>query len=271
MGRPGTSRLGAAHPKAHGSDSRDSGEGRLDPVRWRRPARGMLLRLAAVAVLLGTAALMAWSPPQSCGDQVGVAAASRAAAASTPPNGDRPPGTAKSPYGGGGPGTTTDGRGGPGTASDGRGGPGTASDGGSGGPGTTTAGGPAGKPDGKRPADAGPAGDHSTGGDDPASDAAAAQLAAAGAPAVPPGSLGVPVRLADPTALALVRAGNRVDLLRREGADGKTTSVAAAALVLDVTGAGDPTGGLLLALSPAEAERAVADPDHGFAILIRPG
>jgi len=88
---------------------------------------------------------------------------------------------------------------------------------------------------------------------------------------VPPGSVGVPVRLADPTALSLVRPGNRVDLLRLDES-GVSTAVAAAALVLRVTGAGDPiAGGLLLALSPAEAQRAVAEPGHGFAILIRPG
>jgi hypothetical protein len=88
---------------------------------------------------------------------------------------------------------------------------------------------------------------------------------------VPPGSVGVPVRLADPTALSLVRPGNRVDLLSVDDA-GDTTAVAASALVLRVTGAGDPTaGGLLLALSPSEADRAVAAPGHGFAILIRSG
>jgi hypothetical protein len=88
--------------------------------------------------------------------------------------------------------------------------------------------------------------------------------------AVPLGSVGVPIRLADPTALSLVHPGNRVDLLRLDETGG-STAVAAAALVLRVTGAGDPTaGGLLLALSPAEAPRAVAEPSHGFAILIRP-
>ncbi|MFF5079644.1 hypothetical protein ACFY36_21530 [Actinoplanes sp. NPDC000266] len=88
---------------------------------------------------------------------------------------------------------------------------------------------------------------------------------------MPSGTVGVPVRLADPTALSLVKPGNRVDLLRLDD-KGATTSVAAAALVLTVTGASDPTtGGLLLALSPAEAERAVATSSHGFAVLIRPG
>ena len=101
-----------------------------------------------------------------------------------------------------------------------------------------------------------------------ATSGAASSAAAAGV--VPPGSVGVPVRLADPTALSLVRPGNRVDLLRLD--ETGSTAVAAAALVLRVTGAGDPTaGGLLLALSPAEAQHAVAGPGQGFAILIRPG
>ena len=88
---------------------------------------------------------------------------------------------------------------------------------------------------------------------------------------IPPGSVGVPVRLADPTALTVVRPGNRVDLLRLDGDQGRTTAVANAVLVLEVTGADDPaTGGLLLALGPAEAERAVAAAGRGFAIVIRP-
>ncbi|WP_433827367.1 hypothetical protein ACQP2E_35695 [Actinoplanes sp. CA-015351] len=87
--------------------------------------------------------------------------------------------------------------------------------------------------------------------------------------AIPAGLVGVPVRLADPTALALVRAGQRVDLLR---SGDPSTAVASNALVLEVAGESDPaTGGLLLALSPDEAERAVAAADQGFAILIRPG
>ncbi|WP_328478739.1 hypothetical protein OHA21_35535 [Actinoplanes sp. NBC_00393] len=94
-----------------------------------------------------------------------------------------------------------------------------------------------------------------------------------GVTAVPAGSVGLPVRLADPAALAVVRPGNRVDLLRLEDDDGRrTTPVASNALVLEVTGKDDPvTGGLLLALRPADAERAVAAPGRGFAILIRPG
>lgn len=87
--------------------------------------------------------------------------------------------------------------------------------------------------------------------------------------AVPEGKVGVPVRLADPTALTLVRPGQRVDLLRPGEV---STHVASAALVLEVTGADDPTtGGLLLALSPGEAVQAMAVSGEGFAILIRPG
>lgn len=94
--------------------------------------------------------------------------------------------------------------------------------------------------------------------------------ASAGPPEVPRGNVGVPVRLAEPTALSLVRPGDRVDLLSVDGTDSRP--VAAAALVLKVTGADDPaSGGLLLALTPAEAQRAVTSPGRGFAVLIRPG
>jgi hypothetical protein len=170
-------------------------------VRWRRPGRGMLLRLAAVAVLLATAAAVSWSPPQPCAPSAGarrtgghttvaaarVSAAASGAVAATPP------------------------------------------------------------------------------------DRSAAAAAPDGSRVMPAGSVGVPVRLADPTALGLVRPGNRVDLLRL-GAGGGATTVAVAALVLDVTGASDPTaGGLLLALTPTEARQAVTTPERGFAIVIRPG
>jgi hypothetical protein len=79
------------------------------------------------------------------------------------------------------------------------------------------------------------------------------------------------VRLAEPAALALVRPGDRVDLVRVEER-GTTTPVGQDALVLGVTGADDPlTGGLLLALDPDAAKRAVAPPGRGFAVLLRPG
>jgi len=90
-------------------------------------------------------------------------------------------------------------------------------------------------------------------------------------PAVPPGSVGVPIRLAEPTALKLVRPGDHVDVFRVPGTDGSPQAVATAALVLGVTGADDPNaGGLLLALTPAEARRTVTTPAGGYAVLIRP-
>jgi hypothetical protein len=96
---------------------------------------------------------------------------------------------------------------------------------------------------------------------------------------VPAGSVGVPIRLADPSTLGLVRPGNRVDLLR---VGGSSPPVATSALVLEVGDTGDPTtGSLLLALTRAEAEQVVAAqgsltqggasaPGPGFAVLIRP-
>ena len=158
---------------------------RLDPVRWRRPGGGTLLRLLTVTGLLVTAAAVLWLEPAGCTPS--TTAATSGAATATP------------------------------------------------------------------------------------SSSAALSEQTEGVRPIPPGSVGVPVRLADPTALTVVRPGNRVDLLRLNDDDGRTTPVASAALVLEVTGAGDPaTGGLLLALGPAEAERAVAASGRGFAIVIRP-
>lgn len=177
-------------------------EPRLDPVRWRRPGRGMLMRMGAVAALLLVGAAAAWSRPPVC-------APAPAAAPST--------------------GARTSGRD------------------------AATAAGPA-----TAPAATGTAAEPATGGE-------------RGAHPVPPGRIGVPVRLAEPTALALVHPGDRVDLLRVDGTGRGAGAVAVAAPVLDVTGADDPiTGGLLLALRPAEAESAVAGQGRGFAVLIRP-
>lgn len=90
-------------------------------------------------------------------------------------------------------------------------------------------------------------------------------------PTVPPGSIGVPIRLAEPAALKLVRPGDHVDVFRVPGTDGSPQAIATAALVLGVTGADDPsTGGLLLALTPTEARRTVTTPGGGYAVLIRP-
>jgi hypothetical protein len=156
---------------------------RLDPVRWRRPSRGTLLRLVSVTVLLLTAAAVLWVEPTGCFPTE-----------ATP----QPSGPSIRPAASSAPGGTA------------------------------------------RP--------------------------------IPPGNVGVPVRLADPTALAVVRPGNRVDLLRLDGDRDRTTAVASAALVLEVTGADDPVaGGLLLALEPEAARQAVAASGRGFAIVIRPG
>jgi|SRR4051812_40284853 hypothetical protein len=220
MGKFGSSRRGStAQPTTHGSTRRPRGDGRLDPVRWRRPGRGLLIRLVAVAALLATAAAVSWSPRQSCKSpptgRVTSSAASR---------------TSAEPRTGIGTGAAT----GSGTATGVRSGTGT--------------------------------------GVDQARVGSAAQEGALPEGAVPEGSVGVPIRLADPTALSLVHPGNRVDLLRIDDPGGHSTAVAGAALVLRVTGAGDPaTGGLLLALSPQEAHQAVISSRQGFAIVIRPG
>jgi hypothetical protein len=92
-----------------------------------------------------------------------------------------------------------------------------------------------------------------------------------GRPVVPRGSVGVPVRLAEPAALSLVRPGDRVDLFRVEKSGG-TTPIATAALILARTAADDPlTGGLLIALRPPEAKTALSDAGRGFAVMLRAG
>jgi hypothetical protein len=195
-------------------------------VRWRRPGRGTLLRLAAVAALLATAAAVLWSPPKQGCDQPAAGVAGSAASGAT--RGPASSGGDKNPANGG----TGLGVGAAGSAD---GGAGSAAEG------TATG----------------------NGGADSGNGAAA--------PGVPEGSVGVPIRLADPTALGLVRPGNRVDLLKVDDAGGKPAEVAGSALVLRVTGANDPaTGGLLLALTPQEASQAVATSRQGFAIVIRP-
>jgi len=178
-------------------------EGRLDPIRWRRPGRGALLRFGVIAALLITAAFLTWSGPQTCAPAVNQAGDAKARSA----------------------------------------------------PATGSA---------RRPGPTGPSAPPAREG---ASDAVGPSR---GRAAVPPGRVGVPVRLSEPTALALVRPGDHVDLLR-VGRDEQAEAVAAAALVLGVTGADDPTaGGLLLALTLPEAAKTVAEPGGGFAVLIRP-
>jgi hypothetical protein len=89
---------------------------------------------------------------------------------------------------------------------------------------------------------------------------------------VPPGSVGVAIRPAEPTTLRLLHPGDRVDVFSIPDPGQSPQAIATAALVLDVTGADDPTvGGLLLALTPAEAQRTVTTPPGGYAVLLRPG
>ncbi|MCW6007547.1 hypothetical protein K1W54_23805 [Micromonospora sp. CPCC 205371] len=82
--------------------------------------------------------------------------------------------------------------------------------------------------------------------------------------AAPPGTVGVPVRLADPAALALVRQGDRVDLLvagRQAGVE--ATGVLVLAVAID-------EGALLLALGPAQARKtATASPTVAYTIIVR--
>ncbi|GGK83693.1 hypothetical protein [Mangrovihabitans endophyticus] len=172
--------------------SGDDPDGRLDPVRWRRPGRNVLLRSGLVAALLTLAAFIAWSgtPPEP----------TRCARRSPAPSAGHPSGRAEA-----------------------------------------------------RPGAFAPATDRTD------------------HPAVPPGTLGVPVRLAEPAALAMVRPGDRVDLLSLDEPDGEPTVIATSALVLGTTDADDPaTGGLLLALTPSGVTRAVPAPGRSFAVVLRP-
>ncbi|GGO03697.1 flagellar biosynthesis protein FlgA [Micromonospora parathelypteridis] len=91
---------------------------------------------------------------------------------------------------------------------------------------------------------------------------------------LPSGAVGLPVRLAEPATLAVVRPGARVDLLSAapDGAGTEATLLAPAALVLDVLGAGatDGSSALYLALRPDQAQRAVGLPEGTrFAIVVR--
>ncbi|MCG5470520.1 flagellar biosynthesis protein FlgA [Micromonospora sp. LAH09] len=91
---------------------------------------------------------------------------------------------------------------------------------------------------------------------------------------LPSGAVGVPVRLAEPAALAVAHPGTRVDLLAATpaGAGTEATLLAPAALVLDVLGADatDGSAALYLALRPDQAKRAVGLPEGTrFAIVVR--
>jgi hypothetical protein len=91
---------------------------------------------------------------------------------------------------------------------------------------------------------------------------------------LPEGAVGVPIRLAEPAALAVVHPGTRVDLLAvpADGPAAEADLLAPRALVLDVLGAGamDGSAALYLALSPEQAHRAVGLPEGSrFAIVVR--
>lgn len=91
-------------------------------------------------------------------------------------------------------------------------------------------------------------------------------------PVLPTGLVGVPVRLADPAALAVVRPGDRVDLLALPvETGGAAATVAAGVLVLDALA--DPELPVLyLALTESEARRAaVAGPEVRFGVIVRAG
>jgi len=219
-----------------------SNDGRLDPVRWHRPGRGTLLRLSAATALLVTAAVASWSPAQQSG------------AATDPPKVAAPPSTGKSAAL------------------------------------THPTGKDTGSPTGASVAQPGAGADSPTGmppagsaGVPPAGSVGVPPAGSVGVPppgnvgVPPPGSIGVPIRLADPTGLALVSPGDRVDLLRlgKAESDGNAgtgpTTIATDAQVLKITPPDDLTaGGLLLALTPAQAQQAVSAAPQGFAILVRP-
>lgn len=125
------------------------------------------------------------------------------------------------------------------------------------------------------------------GGRSPASRLPEADPAGGGAPGagrpgaalpLPSGSVGVPVRLAEPAALAVLHPGSRVDLLvvpagAATGAAGAAILLASRALVLDVVGAAGAAEGssaLYLALQPEQAQRAVGVPEGSrFAVVVR--
>lgn len=92
-------------------------------------------------------------------------------------------------------------------------------------------------------------------------------------PALPAGTVGVPVRMADPAVLAVVRSGARVDLMLVPAAgNAPPTMLAGAALVLDVVHPDpvDGSGALYLALTPEQAQHVVAaPPDARFAVVVR--
>lgn len=86
----------------------------------------------------------------------------------------------------------------------------------------------------------------------------------------PRGLVGFPLRLADPAVLAVVKAGQRVDVLARSDR-GTTTVVATGPAVLCAVGAaGDPDGVLYLAVTaPQAAALAAIGPGARLSVTVR--
>ncbi|MGS2614102.1 hypothetical protein ACVCAH_06160 [Micromonospora sp. LZ34] len=221
----------------------------LRPLRRPRlPRRHTLLRAGLAAALLGLAAAVLHTP----------AGCPPAAPGSRPAPTGLPAGSAGGPAAG----ADTSGADGPGA---GRGD-------GSTGPARGDASPPPASPGEDRSGGTAPGGAGRPGGPGPWGDEGAAP---GGRPAplpVPSGAVGVPVRLAEPAALAVLRPGARVDLLAVPAAGGAGTLLASRALVLDVVGADalDAGAALYLALPPDQARRAVSQPEGSrFAIVVR--
>jgi hypothetical protein len=92
---------------------------------------------------------------------------------------------------------------------------------------------------------------------------------------IPSGSVGVPIRLDESAALAVVRPGDRVDLLavRVEPRAAPPLVIASGALVLAVPAQADELdrGVVYLALSPDQARQVVGLPSSvRFAVIVRP-
>jgi len=85
---------------------------------------------------------------------------------------------------------------------------------------------------------------------------------------IPDGLVGVTVPLGDPASLAMLRPGDRVDLLAIPAAGGDPVPLVDAAAVLAV----DPAAAaLLLALTPEQGQAAVSASTTGtFAVIVRP-
>ncbi|MDG4791718.1 hypothetical protein O7626_38495 [Micromonospora sp. WMMD1102] len=216
----------------------------LSPARWSPPGIGSVLRWLLVGTLsaLAFGFLLLRAPASSCPAPQSGAAADRATATPDPAGAadDQPAATgeAAGPTPSGGPAGGTTSASPPGA-------------------GPSPGGGPAGRP-GAAPGGPG--------------------LPTGSAVPVPAGTVGVPIRLAEPAALTVARPGARVDLLAAPGGDPagrvpKPTVLATRVLVLDVLGPGQTDGAasaIYLALRPEQAHRAVGMPESTrFAIVVR--